>query len=48
MEGVIVQGTPGWQVQGRRGRGRAKETWMRTMRREAGEGLGGFGRVGTG
>ena len=36
-EGVIVQGTPGWQVQGRRGRGRPKETWMRTMRREAGE-----------
>ena len=36
-EGVIVRGTPGWQVQGRRGRGRPKETWMRTMRREAGE-----------
>ena len=27
-EGVIVQGTPGWQVQGRRGRGRPKETLM--------------------
>ena len=36
-EGVIVQGTPGWQVQGKRERGRPNETWMRTMRREAGE-----------
>ena len=36
-EGVIVRGTPGWQVQGTRGRGRPKETWMRTMRREAEE-----------
>ena len=36
-EGVIVRGTPGWQVQGRRGRGRLKETFMRTMRRQAGE-----------
>ena len=35
--GVIVRGTSGWQVQGRRGRGRPKETWMCTMRREAGE-----------
>ena len=34
---MIVRETPGWQVQGRRGRGRPKEMWMRTMRREAGE-----------
>ena len=36
-EGGIVQRTPGWQAQGRRGRGRPKETWVRTMRREAGD-----------
>ena len=36
-EGVIVWGKPGWQVQGRRTRGRPKETLMRTMRREAGQ-----------
>ena len=34
---MIVRGTPGWQVHGRRGRGRPKETWMRKMRREVGE-----------
>ena len=33
----ILMGTHGWQVQGRRGRGRQKETWVRTMRHEAGE-----------
>ena len=36
-EGVTVRGTPGWQGQGRRGTGRPKETWVRTMRQEAGE-----------
>lgn len=26
--------TPGWQVQGRRGRRRPKESWVRTMKLE--------------
>ena len=33
----IVRETPGWVAHGRRGRGRPKETWVRTMRREAGD-----------
>ena len=36
-DGMLVRGTPGWEIQGRRGLGRPKETWIRTMRREAGE-----------
>lgn len=36
-EGEIVKGTPGWQENGRRGRGRPRETWVRTMKREMGE-----------
>ena len=36
-DGILVRGAPGWQMQGRRGLGRPKETWLRTMRREAGE-----------
>ena len=36
-EGSIVRLAPGWEAQGRRGRGRPKETWVRTMIREAGE-----------
>ena len=31
-EVVTVRETPGWQAQGRRGRGRPKETWVRRMR----------------
>ena len=33
----IVKDAPGWVAPGRRSRGRPRETWMRTMRREAGE-----------
>lgn len=33
-EGVIACGTSGWQVQGKRGRGRPKVTWLRTTMRE--------------
>ena len=36
-EGRMVKDTPGYEMQGRRSRGRPKETWIRTMRREAGE-----------
>ena len=32
-----MRGTPGSNFQGRRVRGRPKETWVRTMRHEAGE-----------
>ena len=35
--GSIVNDTPAYEMQGRRGRGRPKETWLRTMKREAGE-----------
>ncbi|KAK4296122.1 hypothetical protein Pmani_031359 [Petrolisthes manimaculis] len=35
-EGEIVRRTPGWQMRGKRGRGRPSETWVRTMTREAG------------
>ena len=35
-EGEIVRGAPGWEMRGRRGRGRPNETWVRTMRREVG------------
>ena len=33
----IVGVAPEWEAVGRRGRGRPKETWVRTMKREAGE-----------
>ena len=33
----LVGVAPGWEATGRRGRGRPKETWVRTMRRESGE-----------
>ena len=36
-DGSIVKDIPGYELQGRRGRGRPRETWIRTMRREAGE-----------
>ncbi len=36
-EGEVVRGTPGWQLQGRRGRGWPKETWVRRMKRKVGE-----------
>ena len=32
----IVRVAPGWEARGRRGRGRPKETWVRTMIREVG------------
>ena len=33
----IVRNTPGWTAPGKRGRGRPRETWLRTMRREVGD-----------
>ena len=32
----IISVTPEWEAQGRRGKGRPKETWVRTMIREVG------------
>ena len=34
-EGIVCV-TPGWEARGMRGRGRPKETWVRTMIREVG------------
>ena len=33
----IVRNTPDWTAPGRRDRGMPRETWLRTMRREAGD-----------
>ena len=33
----LVRDAPGWVAPGRRGRGRPRETWLRTMRREVGD-----------
>ena len=33
----LVCDAPGWVAPGRRGRGRPRETWLRTMRREVGD-----------
>lgn len=35
-EGELVQDVPGWRPVGRRGRGRPRETWLRTMIGEVG------------
>ena len=35
-ENELVQDVPEWKPQGRRGRGRPRETWLRTMQREVG------------
>ena len=35
-EGELVQDIPDWKPQGRRGRGRPRETWLMTMQKEVG------------
>ena len=35
-EDSLVQDVPNWKPEGRRGRGRLRETWLRTMHKEVG------------